>query len=200
MSKQDAGLADQMLIALVVGVDGHAGVAQHGLGTGGGDHQIAAAVAQGIADVPEGAGLVHIFDLGVGQGGDAVGAPVDDAAALIDEALFIQVDEGLANGRGAGVVHGEAGAVPVAAGAELHLLGYDARAVFVFPVPDALEELLAAQVVAGQALLGAQLFLHADLGGDAGMVGAGQPQGAVALHALEADQDILGHGPCAAGP
>ena len=38
---QDAGLADQMLIALVVRVDGHAGVAHKGFRTGGGDHQVA---------------------------------------------------------------------------------------------------------------------------------------------------------------
>ena len=87
---QDAGLAHQVLVALVVGVHGHAGVAQHGLRAGGGHDQIAGAVGQGVAHVPQVAGLVLILHLGVGQGGDAVGAPVDDAAALVDQALFIQ--------------------------------------------------------------------------------------------------------------
>ena len=188
---QDAGLAHQVLVALVVGVHGHAGVAHHGLRAGGGNDQIAGAVGQGVAHVPQVAGLVHILHLGVGQGGDAVGAPVDDAAALVDQALFIQLTESLANGLGAALVHGEAGAVPVAGGTHLLLLGNNTVAVLVLPVPHALQELLPAQVIAGQALFYAQLFLHFDLGGDAGVVRAGDPQGGVALHALEADQNIL---------
>ena len=46
---QDAGLADDVLIALVVRVDGHAGVAEHGLGTGRGDDEVAGAVGERIA-------------------------------------------------------------------------------------------------------------------------------------------------------
>jgi hypothetical protein len=49
---------------------------------------------------------------------------------------------------------------------------------------------VAAQVVTAFALLG-QLPLHHVLGGDAGMVGAGQPQGVVAAHPVIAGQDIL---------
>ena len=51
--------------------------AHHGLRPGGGHHQIAGPVRQGIAHVPQVTGLVHILYLGVGQSGDAVGAPVD---------------------------------------------------------------------------------------------------------------------------
>ena len=43
----------------------------------------------------------------------------------------------------------------------------------------------------GQALLGTQLLLNLDLGGDTGVIRAGKPQGLVALHALEAGQDVL---------
>lgn len=53
------------------------------------------------------------------------------------------------------------------------------------------EELRAAQVVTCLALVDAQVFLHLDLGGNAGVVAAWHPQGVVALHALIADQDIL---------
>ena len=42
-------LPTRCLVALVVGVDGHAGIAHHGLGPGGGDHQIPAG-AVGRAD------------------------------------------------------------------------------------------------------------------------------------------------------
>ena len=141
--------------------------------------------------MPHVAGLVLILHFGIGQGGDAVGAPVDDAAALVDQSLFIQGHEHLAHGLGAALVHGEAGALPVTGGAHLLLLGHDAVAVLVLPVPHTLQELLTAQIIAGQALLHAQGLLHLDLGGNAGVVGAGQPQGGVALHALEADQNIL---------
>ena len=160
-------------------------------GRGGGHHQVAGPVGQGIAPVPEVAGLVHVLHLGVRQGGDAVGAPVDDPAALVDEALLVELTEGLPHGLGAPLVHGEPGPVPVAGGPQLLLLGHDAVAVLMLPGPHPLQELLPAQVVAGEALLHPQLLLHLDLGGDAGMVRAGDPQGGVALHPLKADQDVL---------
>ena len=190
-NRQDAGLADQVLVALVVRVDGHAGIAHEGLRAGGGDHKVARAIAKRIADVPQLARLGLVLNLGVTQCGRAVRAPVDDAVALVDQALVIQVDEHLADRLGAALVHREALALPVAGRAELFQLADDAVAVFVLPVPDALEELLAAEVVAGQALLLAEVLLYLDLGRDARVVGAGHPQRLVALHALGADQDIL---------
>ena len=183
-------LAHDVLVALVVGVDAHAGVAQHGLGTGGRHDHLAGAVGQRVADVPQVAGLVHILHLSVGQGGDAVGAPVDNAAALVDQTLFVQRDEDLPHGLGAALVHGEPGTLPVAACAQLLLLLHNAVAVFVLPIPDALQKLFTTKIVAGQALL-AKLLLHLDLGGDAGVIDAGNPQGVVALHPLEPDQGIL---------
>ncbi len=58
-----------------------------------------------------------------------------------------------------------------------------------FHCPDALFELLAAQVAVVDALFG-ELALHHHLGGDAGVVGAGQPQRVVAEHAMPADGDV----------
>ncbi len=187
---QDALFANEMSELFVLRVDGHAGIAHHGLRTGGGDHQIAAAVGQGIADVPHMAGLLGIFHLRVREGGGAVGAPVDDAGALINIALLIQVDKDLLHRPGAALVHGEPGAAPIAGSAHLLLLGDDPVAKPVFPVPDPLQKLLPAQVIAGQAFL-AQCFLHLDLSGDARMVRPGDPKGGIALHPLGADQDIL---------
>ena len=120
-----------------------------------------------------------------------MGAPVDDAASLVDQALVIQLAEGLPHGLGAALIHGEAGAAPVAGDAHLLLLLHDAVAILLLPLPHPLEELLPAQIIAGQALLDAQFLLHLDLSGDAGMVGAGDPQRGVALHPLEAGQDVL---------
>ena len=188
---QDAGLAHQVLESLVLRVHGHAGVAHHGFGAGGGYHQIAAAVGQRVANVPQVAWLIHILHLRVGEGGGAVGAPVDDAAALVNEALVVQFTEGLSNRLGAAIVHSEPGPVPVGGDTQLALLLHDAGAVFVFPVPDPLQKFLPAQVVAGDALALAQLLLHLDLGGNARMVRAGEVQGFIALHPLIADQHVL---------
>ena len=189
---QDALLAHNVPVTAVLGVDRHAGVAQHGLRPGGGHGHIAALLpGDGVADVPQVAGLLLVLHLRVAQGGDAVGAPVDDAAALVDEALVVEGDEHMAHRVGQALVHGEPGAAPVTGGAQLLLLLHDAVAELVLPVPHTLQELLPAQIVAGQALALAQLLLHLDLGGDAGVVGAGHPQGGIALHPLEADQDVL---------
>ena len=188
--RQDAGLADDVRVALVVRVHGDAGVAQHGLGTGSGDDEVAGAVGERVADVPEVARLVDVLDLRVGERGGALGTPVDDSLALVDELFLIKVNEGLAHGAGAGIVHGEALALPVAGGAEgLELLDYPV-AVFVLPGPDLVQELFAPEVEAGLALV-TQLFLNLYLRGDAGVVIARQPERGVAVHALVADEHVL---------
>ena len=86
---QDAGLADEVLEVLVLRVYRHAGVAHHSFRPGGGHHDIAAAVGQRVADMPQVAGLVGILHLGIGQRRQTVGTPVDDAASLVDETLVI---------------------------------------------------------------------------------------------------------------
>ena len=135
---QDAGLADQVLELLVLRVDRNACIAHHRLRTGGGDDDIAAAVGERVADIPEVARLVDILDLRVGERRQAVRAPVDDAAALVDQALIVELAERLAHGLGAALVHREAGAGPVTARAHLLLLLDDAVAVLFLPLPHAL--------------------------------------------------------------
>ncbi|MPM66782.1 hypothetical protein SDC9_113693 [bioreactor metagenome] len=140
--------------------------------------------------MPEVAGLCLVLHLGVGQGCGAVRAPVDDPAALVDEALAVKVHEHPAHRVGAALVHGEAGTAPVAGGAQLFLLLHNAAAVLFLPVPHPLQKGLAAQVMAAHAL-GAQGLLHLNLGGDAGVVGAGHPKRGVPLHPLEAGEHVL---------
>src|SRR5262249_19038654 len=74
---------------------------------------------------------------------------------------------------------------------ELFELVEDAALVLVLPLPDALDQLLAAEVAARLALLLAHALLHHSLRGDAGVVGAGHPQGVVAPRAPPADQHGL---------
>ncbi len=59
-----------------------------------------------------------------------------------------------------------------------------------FHCPAGLHELLAADGLAAGALV-AQLALDLELGGDAGVVGAGHPQRRAAAHALVADHQVL---------
>ena len=180
-----------MLILLIRRIYCNAGIAQHGLGTGRRDDELLIGVLDRVADIPEGAGDVLILDLGIGQRGAAVRTPVDDAAALVDKPFLIEVAEGLAHSLGADLVHREAAAAPVAGDAHALLLLDYTVAVLLLPVPDALKELVAAEIVAGLALLLAQHLFDLYLGRDAGMVNAGQPQRGIALHSLITGQDIL---------
>ena len=141
--------------------------------------------------MPEAAGHVLVLDLGIRQCRAALGAPVDDAIALIDKALFVQLTEGLTNGLGSRLVHGECASVPIAGRTEHLLLLDDAVAVFLLPRPDALEELLTAEVVAGKSLFFTQLLLDLYLRCNACVVGSGKPEGSIALHSLIAGENIL---------
>ena len=96
--RQNQRFADEFGITLVLRADGNGGISQQRLGTGGGDDNIAVRTLDRIADMPEVTGLLLIFDLGVRKGGAALGAPVDDAVAAVDQPLFIQADEHLAHG------------------------------------------------------------------------------------------------------
>ena len=91
--RQNHMAAMQMGIAGVRRVDGHGGVAQHGLGTGGGQLQHLAGFLDLVQQVPEAAVLFLVFHLGVRNGGVAVGAPVDHPVAAVDQALVIQADK-----------------------------------------------------------------------------------------------------------
>ena len=143
----------QIEIAFVARVDGDGGIAQHGFGARGGDDQIAVRADDRIADVPEVAGgfLVHGFE--IGDGGLAARAPVDHVLAAIDQAFFVEADEGFADGAGEAGIEREALARPVAGGAELDHLPLDGAAGFGFPLPDARFEGLAAHGAAVEAFV-----------------------------------------------
>ncbi len=134
--------------------------------------------------------LGDMIHLDIGYGRIAVRAPVRDARALVDEPLLVERDEYLAHCLRAAFIHRKALAVPVAGGADAAQLVHDAVAVFLFPVPDLLEELLAADLIARRPLV-AELRLHLCLRSDAGMIAARNPDRIVAGHAVVADQYVL---------
>ena len=141
--------------------------------------------------MPEEPCLLAILHLGVRKRGNAMRTPVDDAVAAVDQALLVQIDEHFAHGAGTALVKGEPLARPIAGSAQLFELTGNAGLVFILPLPNALQELFAPQVVAGQALFLTQAFLHLDLRGNTGVVGAGNPNGVVSLHSLIANKNIL---------
>ena len=180
----------QVLVAFILDIDRDGGIAEHGLGTGGGDLQHLAGLFDRVEDVPEVAVLFGVFDLRVRDRGAAVRAPVDHAVAAIDQAFVVVVDKDLFDSVGAALVHGEALALPVAGDAELPELAGDPAAVLFLPSPCALEEFLTTEVFFGDAFLTHRLD-DLRLGGDGGVVGTGQPQRLIALHPAPAGEDVL---------
>ena len=184
--------AVQMGVAGILAVDSHSSIAQHSLGAGGSQLQHLAGLLDRVQQMPEAAVLLLVLHLGVGDGGVAVGTPVDHAVAAVDQPLVVQMHEHFLDSLRAALVHGKALALPVAAAAQLFQLADDAVAELGLPGPGALQEAVAAHHLLGQALLTHGLH-HLGLGGDGSVVGAGHPQGGVALHPLGADEDVL-HG------
>ena len=133
---QNYVFADIFLISLVIRVYGHGCIAEHGLGTGGGNYQsLRVRTLEEVFQMPEMRIFVHILHLGVGESRPAFGAPVDYPVAVVYKALIVEVDEHLAHGARAFFVHGEGKARPVAGGAELFKLCDYPAAVLLLPVP-----------------------------------------------------------------
>src|SRR3546814_4793910 len=93
----------------------------------------------------------------------------------VDQPFLIKSDEDLADGPVQPLVHREALARPVRRCAEPAELAGDGAAGFGLPVPDAIDEGLAPEIVPALALA-SEIPLDHHLGGDAGMVGARLPQ------------------------
>ena len=190
--RQEYLLAAQILVARVLGMHRHGFVAQHRFRAGGGDDDKAVRASQGIFEVPKMPLLLDHIDLLIGEGGLGGGVPIDHALAAIDQGFIVKLDEHFLNAERVLRVHGETLAGPIAGSAQhLELLDDDA-AVLLLPLPHFLQELLAAEVVAGfHEAEFAQILLDNGLRGNAGVVRAGQPQHFAPLHAGQAGQDVL---------
>ena len=134
--------------------------------------------------------LVLVLGLVVGNSGRAVRAPVNDALAAVDHVVVIPVHEDLAHGLGVLRGHGELLVVEVDRAAHALDLLDDDSAVLLFPLLASLEELLAADLAAVDALF-LELLVDLGLGGDAGVIRADDPAGAVTAHAGVADVGVL---------
>ncbi len=183
--------AHVFFVSSVFGVHRHGAVSEHRLGTRRRNLQIFGVRSfQKVAYVPQVPRLVLVHDLLVRERGLAVRAPVYYPVSPVYEALVVEVHENLPHGLRAAVVHREREAGPVAGAPELFELPYYSAPVFLLPLPRALEELLAPELLFRVALFFQHVHdLH--LGRDGCMVRAGEPEDAVALHALEAHYRVL---------
>ena len=189
--RQAHQFAHQGLVAFVVRMDGHGGVAQHGFWPcGGHDDEPLGIIRQRVFDVPEIAFELDTLDFQVADRCLQPRIPVHQPLILIDEVLAIKLYKHFQNGPRQPLVHGEALARPVRRGAKPAQLLADGSAGLLLPFPDRFQELLAAHGHAALLALG-QLALDDELGGDPGMVHAGLPEDIFAPHPLETGQRIL---------
>ena len=139
----DAGIRREILVTRVVGIDAERRIAQNGFGTRRGDDDRPVGALDLVAQVVELAVRLLEDDLLVRKGGLCRGIPVHHTHAAVDLALVVEVAEDAQHSFGADVVHREAGALPVARGAQLAQLLEDHAAVLLLPLPGVAEKLLA---------------------------------------------------------
>jgi hypothetical protein len=188
--REDRRLPHQPRVALVVGMDRDRRVGEHRLRAHGGDRERPVAALERVVDVVEGVGDLALLDLEVGDRRARARVPVDHVVVAVDQALGEEVDEDLLDRVRVGGVEGEALLGVVDGRAQALVLLDDRAAVLLAPLPCALDERLAPELLAARAL-GAQEALDLGLGGDPGVVGAEDPLRGAALHARVADQPVL---------
>ena len=188
--RQDQGLAHQIFVAFIVGVDCYGSIAQQGFRTGGRQFQIAAAVLQRIPQMPEMPCLHFVFYFCIRNGSQTLGAPVDDAFAAVDQTFLVVLDKYFLDCLAAALVHGKAFSRPVAGRTQLFQLFHDPAAVLLLPCPCTFQKSFSADVLFFDAFF-PHGFHDLGFGRNGSVVGTRQPQGAVAGHPLPANQNIL---------
>ena len=179
-------------------MDRHRRVAQHRLRPRGGDSHVLRLAGQRIAyrhnrvvEVPEVPRHRLVKDLVVADGRLQHRVPVDQPLAAVDQAVAEEAEKRVPDRPRTDRVERETPAPPIAATAHLLELAEDAGFVVVLPLPNPGHQAVAAERVAAEFFLGQQPALDHRLGGDARMVGAGEPERLESLHPLLADEDVL---------
>ena len=136
-----------------------------------------------ILEVIEFSGLRQFLDFEIGKHGLILRTPVNDPVAAIDHSLFVQPHEHFAHRARQILVHRELLARPVDRSAFATHLHGDLSARFVFPLPNALDKLLAPEIVPRLPFLLQRARDH-QLRRDAGVVHPRQPKRAIPTHSL----------------
>ncbi len=116
--------------------------------------------------------------------------PVDNPFAAVNQAFFVQPYKYFAHGFGTPFIQRKTFPIPIAGGTQLLQLPDNTAAVLFFPFPGALQKSVTADLLFREALF-AHLLHNFRFRCNGGVIGARQPQRAVALHPPPADQNIL---------
>src|SRR3990172_3389496 len=103
----------------------------------------------------------------------------------------MQAHEHLADRALARRIHRETLPGPIAGSAQPLELPNNRSARLLLPLPDSINEALAAQTLSRTSFLLSESSLNHVLGGDARVVGPRYPEGVISLHSPPPDQDIL---------
>ena len=120
-----------------------------------------------------------MLDLLVGQSRVELTAPVDEASISVNETLLEHADESLNDSRIADFIKGEGKTLPIDRDTHAAELIIDFAAIFLFPVPNALNEILSTEIMSCQLLSFPELLFHNTLSGDTGVIAARQPKSLV---------------------
>ena len=187
--RQGRRLAGQVLVALVVRVHGDSRVRKHRLRPDGRDGHEPAFLHR-VVDEVERVLVLLPLDLEVRDGGAVVRAPVHDPGRAVDPAALVKGDERGHHRAVVARVHREAKARPVHRRAQQPQLVDDRRPDLLVPGVHAGVEPSAAQLFFGGPF-SPELLLDHVLGGDCGVVVAGQEEHLVAGHPLVAGEEVV---------
>jgi hypothetical protein len=180
---------DGLAIALVVRVDGNRHVPRDRGRPSRRDRYSALALGKRVRDVRERVVDVHVDELEIRERRLVEGAPVDDPVVAVDPPLLVEVDEEAHDRAHVVVIHREALAPVVERRADPPELGHDRPSVQAEPLPDALLEGLAPEVVPRLALA-REVLLDRVLRGDTSVVVARLEERVEALHPLHAHERV----------
>ena len=140
-------MADEILVAFVLRVHGDRFVAEQRLRTGRRDDNVLSAIGCRVTDFPEMSVFLFRLHFDVRHRGLQLRIPVHETGALVDQALAVQLDEGLPDNARKLFIHREVGALPIHGVTEAaHLLQNRAAGEFL-PLEHFLHELFAGEGV-----------------------------------------------------
>ena len=82
-------LTDKFLITWVVGMHGHAGIAQHGFGPRGSNGNVAAAILKRIVEMPQVAVDFFLHNFKVGNRSQKPRIPIDETLVFVNQPLLV---------------------------------------------------------------------------------------------------------------
>ncbi len=187
--RQHHALAVEVRIPRVHRVDGHGGVTQHRLRTGGGNHYVIIRILHWIAEVPELPFHLLVNHFKVTEGRLELGVPIHHVGSPVNQALAVEVHEHRAHCPRQALIQREARPRPVDAFANPRHLLQNCAAVQFLVFPNLRLKRFAAQALAGDAVF-SEFAFHHHLGSDAGVVRSRKPQRIAPLHPVPAGGDV----------